>query len=140
MHAFHPDGSPMGIRDTFEIERCANGNGRLGDADGDGVQDGCEVEARRIPSDANQDGRLDMSDALWLLGHLFLGSPDRLPCEGGVASAPGAGELALLDASADGIIDLSDAVRILAYLFNGSAPPALGTACVSLPGCPDACR
>lgn len=141
MHAFQPDGTYLGVLDAFSIHRCDNGNGRLGDRDGDGIQDGCEpARPMQMPSDANQDGRLDISDASWLLAHLFLGSPDLLPCEGGTASDPGPGELALLDANGDGGIDISDAVRVLGFLFTGAPPPELGTDCISLPGCPDVCR
>ena len=93
-----------------------------------------------MPGDANSDGRLDLSDAIWILGHLFLGTSSALPCEGGTASRPGPGELALVDVNGDEAIDLSDPVRILGFLFLGSGPPALGTTCVSIPGCPDTCR
>ncbi len=94
---------------------------------------------RQLPGDANQDGKLDLSDAVWLLGHLFLGTFAALPCEGGTASSPGPGELALLDSNGDGRIDLSDAVRVLGFLFGGSAPPALGAECIPIPGCPERC-
>ena len=43
---------------------------------------------RQLPGDCNQDSRLDISDAVCLLGHLFLGSPPELPCgDGGVTDA-----------------------------------------------------
>jgi hypothetical protein len=89
------------------------------------------------PGDANGDGALDLSDAIWILGHLFLGSHAALPCEGGSASSPGPGDLALVDVNGDGGIDLSDAVNILSFLFLGSGPPALGKECVRIVGCPD---
>jgi hypothetical protein len=91
------------------------------------------------PGDSNQDGKLDLSDAVWLLGHLFLGTQPVLPCEGGAASNPGAGDLALIDVNGDGTIDLSDGVSLLSFLFLGSKPPALGTECVRIVGCPDLC-
>jgi hypothetical protein len=99
-----------------------------------------DCEGRQKPGDANQDGALDLSDAIWILGHLFLGTSAALPCEGGTASRPGPGDLALVDVNGDGAIDLSDPVRILGFLFLGSGPPALGTACVPIPGCPLRCR
>jgi PKD repeat protein len=96
------------------------------------------------PGDLNQDGKLDLSDAVWLLGHLFLGSPgqETLPCEGGTASSPGQGDLALADVNGDGGIDVSDPVSILGFLFLGGPPPALGTECVRIAGCRenDSCR
>lgn len=55
-----------------------------------------------------------ISDAIRLLGHLFLG-----------AAAPPCLEAA--DADDSGVVDLSDAVRILGYLFLGNPePPAPG--------------
>jgi len=91
--------------------------------------------------DANQDGGLDLSDAIWILGHLFLGGADvaTLPCEGGTAPSPGPGDLALVDVNGDDAIDLSDAVLILDFLFVGTKSPALGTECVPISGCPDRC-
>ncbi|MBI4601410.1 MAG: FG-GAP repeat protein [Planctomycetes bacterium] len=57
---------------------------------------------------------LDISDAIRVLGHLFLGDPEP-PCLD-AAGADDAGEL-----------DISDAVRVLGYLFLGAvAPPAPG--------------
>jgi hypothetical protein len=95
------------------------------------------ISAVQRPGDANQDGGLDLSDAIWLLGHLFLGTQPKLPCEGGTASNPGPGDLALVDVNGDGTIDLSDGVSILSFLFLGSKPPVLGTSCVPILGCPD---
>jgi len=94
----------------------------------------------QVPGDANHDSQLDLSDAIWLLGHLFLGTNPTLPCEGGAASSPGPGELKLLDHNGDGTIDLSDAVAALGFLFSSGTPPALGTACTTIAGCPNACE
>ncbi len=94
----------------------------------------------QLPGDGNQDGGLDLSDAVWLLGHLFLGTQPSLPCEGGTASLPGEGDLALMDVNGDGGIDLSDGVSILSFLFLGSKPPVLGEECVPIAGCPDKCQ
>jgi hypothetical protein len=85
--------------------------------------------------DCNQDGRLDISDGICLLGHLFLGSPRTLPCDGGSVSEPG--NKALLNVNGDAIIDLSDPVRLLGFLFLGSSSPVLGKGCVPIAGCPE---
>ncbi len=102
----------------------------------------CEVVLRsldpgglQLPGDCNQDGALDISDAICLLGHLFLGTPSTVPCEGGTVLDPG--NVALLDSNGDGMVDLSDGVRVLGYLFGGSGPPVLGAECVPIAGCPD---
>ena len=58
----------------------------------------------------NEDGRLDISDPIGLLGYLFLG--------GTVAPCPDA-----TDANDDGKVDLSDAVYLLTFLFLGGTPP-----------------
>jgi CotH protein/chitobiase/beta-hexosaminidase-like protein/lamin tail-like protein/Fn3 domain-containing protein len=89
------------------------------------------------PGDGNQDGRLDLSDSIYLLGHLFGGSTLPLPCgQGGLGEG---GNLAVLNVNGDGRVDISDAVYLLSYLFLGGKPPALGTACIVVDGCGNRC-
>ena len=90
------------------------------------------------PGDANQDGILDLSDAVRLLSHLFRGVPQALPCEGGTVFD--SGNVSLLDSSGDGLVNLTDAVSVLGFLFRRGPAPILGTRCVEIPGCPDVCR
>jgi hypothetical protein len=61
--------------------------------------------------DVDQSGALDITDAIQLLGYLFLGT-----------AAPPCADAA--DADDNGTHDITDAIRILGYLFLGSAPPA----------------
>jgi hypothetical protein len=109
------------------------------DSDGDGIGDACDTggpaPGRQRPGDSNQDGTLDLSDGIHLLGFLFQGTVTRLPCGDGTLGEPG--NVSLLDSNGDGSVDLSDAVRIFGYLFGGSGPPDLGTSCVPIDGCPD---
>ena len=98
---------------------------------------GIAEDGRQRPGDLIQDGNTDISDSIALLGHLFLGSPARLPCGEGAIGDPG--NISLLDANGDKGSNLTDAIHSLAYLFMGGAPPVLGTECVPIPGCPDAC-
>lgn len=64
-------------------------------------------------SDANQDGLSDMSDAVEILGELFLG-------EGSARGCPQS-----LDVDDNGAVELTDSVYLLTFLFNGGdAPPA----------------
>ncbi len=91
-------------------------------------------QAIQKPGDCNQDGSLNISDAICYLGHLFQGGPAQFPCEGGDT---GAGNIALLDANGDDKLDLSDAIWLLSYLFQGGGPLALGSNCQSIVGCPD---
>ncbi|HUE95361.1 MAG TPA: hypothetical protein VMN39_01815, partial [Longimicrobiaceae bacterium] len=63
-----------------------------------------------VRGDATADGQVDITDAIFSLGCLFLGS-----------ECPGCPEAA--DANGDGAFDISDAIRTLAWLFQGG--PAL---------------
>lgn len=77
------------------------------DLDEDGVPDGCGIQF--IRGDANGDQSVDISDAVLILLHLFLGAPAS-ECEKSE------------DGDDNGILGVTDAVRILDYLFL-SAPP-----------------
>jgi hypothetical protein len=63
-----------------------------------------------IRGDCNASGRVDLSDAIFYLGFLFLGG-----------TAPSCADACNTNADAAG--DLSDAVFLLNYLFAGGAPP-----------------
>ncbi len=91
----------------------------------------------QLPGDVNQDGRLDLSDAVFLLLALFAGDRVHLPCGNGGATETG--NVLLADLSGDAKIDLADAVSTLGYLFAAGPPPPLGVACTPIEGCPDAC-
>ncbi|MBN1444056.1 MAG: hypothetical protein JXA90_15200 [Planctomycetes bacterium] len=64
-----------------------------------------------LRGDANADAESDISDAVAILGYLFLGQPARLGCP---QSA---------DTDDNGALDLSDAVYLLSYLFTGGRRP-----------------
>jgi hypothetical protein len=66
--------------------------------------------------DADQNLALELTDAIQVLGYLFLGSTTRVPeCEDAA------------DADDNGVIELTDAIRILGYLFLGTGEiPAPG--------------
>ncbi|MEC9353563.1 MAG: CotH kinase family protein, partial [Planctomycetota bacterium] len=89
------------------------------------------------PGDTNQDGQTDLSDAVSLLGHLFLGTPERLPCGNGEVSHPG--NTVLLDLNGDTRVDLADGIHLLIYLFQGGPQPAGGTECIPIEGCEQVC-
>jgi hypothetical protein len=93
------------------------------------------------PGDVNQDAALDLSDGVWLLGHLFVGTPGTgtLPCDGGTAGNPGGAARVLADWNGDGGIDLSDAIGILSFLFTGGKPHVLGAACDPIVNCLNRC-
>jgi hypothetical protein len=82
----------------------------------------CGEAGRQLPGDLGQDGALDLSDVIWLLGYLYLGTQPSFPCTTGDPSHPSRGDLALVDVNGDGGIDLSDGVAILSYLLGCPAP------------------
>lgn len=89
------------------------------------------------PGDCNSDGRLDVSDPICLLGHLFFGKPASLPCaDGGLEDSA---NISLLDANGDEKIDLSDAIHDLKFLFIGDPPSVRGTFCIVVASCPRIC-
>ena len=138
-----------GIPDTCDIasgtaEDC-NGNdipdtcdltsGTSVDSNGNATPDECEPSFRR--GDANEDGAVDIADAIFMLYTLMLNGP-----ESGCADAT--------DSNDSGSHDIADAVFILSYQFaGGDAPPSPGSdacgvdatpndgmSCDSYNGCP----
>ena len=91
------------------------------------------ASSRQLAGDCNQDGSLDISDTICLLGYLFQASPPTLPC-GPLATSPG--NIAVFDGNGDSNVDLSDAIYKLSFLFSGGPPPVQGTDCFSAPDCP----
>jgi hypothetical protein len=91
----------------------------------------------QVPGDINSDSKLNLSDAVSLLGFLFLGAAKPLPC--GDGSLSDESNQLLLDSNGDGRVDITDAIHVLSYLFLGGPQPALGAKCVPVAGCPDVC-
>lgn len=91
----------------------------------------------QLPGDCNQDGRTDLSDAICVLGYLFLGDPAILPCGDGTKNHRA--NIALLDWNIDSQIDLSDGVGELRFLFLGGPPHAKGSDCFEIAVCPEVC-
>ncbi len=89
------------------------------------------------PGDSNQDGGLDISDALSLLFLLFTDDSLPLPCQGG--SIAEGGNLLLLDMNNDIRVDVSDVVHLLTYLFLSGPSPFRGEDCQRFVGCPNRC-
>lgn len=63
-----------------------------------------------VRGDANNDGILDVSDAVFILSYLFIGGSSSECLEYG-------------DLNGDNTIDISDSIYLLEYLFKGSSPP-----------------
>jgi hypothetical protein len=119
-----------GVKETWRPSRLPGGS--------PGADDPAEPPSLQLPGDLNQTGTLNVTDAILLTNHLFGGAAlAPLPCEGGTIAD--AGNRALLDMDGSGAVDVTDAIRILSYLFARGAPPALGTSCVVIEGCPQGC-
>jgi hypothetical protein len=102
-----------------------------------GIEDVEPSGGGQLPGDINGDGRTDLADAVGLLCSLFVELPERLPCEGqGMGDG---GNLAVFDLSGDAGVDITDPVHLLHYLFLGGPSPALGSECVRVAGCAEAC-
>ena len=95
------------------------------------------VGGLQLGGDLDQDGGLSITDAVILLRFLFQADGIRLPCgENGIEDE---GNSSLLDNDGSGSVNITDAVQMLSFLFQGGGPPALGTECVRIIGCPDVC-
>jgi len=105
-----------------------------------GVDDPTEGDTQgwQLPGDVNQDGRLDISDVVAMLRWQFGSGTVPLPCGG--TSAEEGGNLIIFDINGDDKVNVADAVSLLLYLFKNGAPPARGTHCVFVEGCPGACN
>jgi hypothetical protein len=89
------------------------------------------------PGDINQDGVLNISDAVGYLRVLFglAGIPQL--CDS--TRLDQGGNLVLLDLNGDAAVDVSDAVHLLSFLFQQGPPPTMGTGCIRIEGCPHVC-
>ena len=79
------------------------------DSNHNGVGDACDY----VCGDANSDGSVDISDAVYLISYIFGGGPAPVPLIAG-------------DANCDLAVDISDAVYLIGYIFGGGAPPCTG--------------
>ena len=87
-------------------------DGKIDCADSDCALDvACQVGGRFFRGDADDNGKLELTDALRVLGFLFLGNLPPTCLDAG-------------DADDNGKLELTDALRILGFLFLGNAPPA----------------
>ncbi len=69
-------------------------------------------------ADANNDGIVDISDVVYLIGYIF---------SGGLAPTPNA--IGSGDADCSGAVDISDVVFLISYIFAGGAAPGLTCDC-----------
>lgn len=145
---FNREGSGFPPVLTYRVQPSPLGH-RIADMDGDGALDVMSFSAssavllrgqpiatgnpRFVRGDSEGDGVIGITDAILIIGRLFLAG-DALPCEDAA------------DADDDGELSLSDAIAILDRLFLGGAPlPPPGPGCGedpttdALPDCPNSC-
>ncbi len=81
------------------------------DENGNGIPDSCEGgETLFKRGDPNGDGRLNVADAIFILGYAFGGGPAPSCLKGA-------------DTNDDGRINVADAIYLLGYAFGGGPPP-----------------
>jgi len=102
-----------------------------------GVDDSEPVGGLRRIGDVDSDSRLNITDAVVLLLHLFSDESIELPCGDGTLASEG--NVTLLDTDGNGSVNLTDAVHILNFLFQNADPLALLPDCVRVAGCEDGC-
>jgi hypothetical protein len=79
------------------------------DSDGNGIGDACQI----VCGDANDDGAVNVGDAVHLINHVFKGGPGPDPtCSG--------------DANGDGMVNVGDAVYLINHVFKGGPGPEPG--------------
>jgi len=103
-----------------------------------GFDDSGAVGGLQLAGDSNQDGDVDISDAVSFLLRLFGGSAKALPCDG--ADISSGANLAVFDLDDDKAANLTDVVFLLNFLFREGPAPVRGTHCMRVEGCADVCR
>jgi hypothetical protein len=98
-----PDGDGIGTA----CDNCAETyNPEQDDSDGDNIGDACDY----ICGDADGDGLVNISDAVFVLSYIF---------GGGAESNP----YLAADANCDLVVNISDSVYLIAYIFGGGETP-----------------
>jgi len=116
-------GASLDCNENGQPDECDLSAGSSQDTNGNDTPDECEPQFRR--GDANEDGAVDIADAIFMLYTLMLDGP-----ESGCKDAT--------DANDSGSHDIADVVFVLSYQFsNGAAPPAPGVDNCGVDATPD---
>lgn len=101
----YDDCNNNGIPDDDDIEE-----GVLSDVNGNWIPDECEGFSEGFCGDANSDGSINVSDAVYIINYVFVGGDPPNPLANG-------------DVNCDGSVNVSDAVYIINFVFVGGNPP-----------------
>jgi hypothetical protein len=99
-------------------------------------------DVNQVPGDCNQDGMVNLTDAICLLDLLFR-FPKPCPCADGSIKDPA--NVALKDWNGDGDVNLTDVIGLLGNCFGSGPPHVLAVpgnekhGCILIPNCPDVC-
>ena len=93
----------------------------------------------QIFGDCNQDGEINIADALCIFGVLFIGTPSKFPCGDGTAGHQG--NIDMLDRSLSStMVNISAGTSLLRILFLQSPSPGSieeQPTCILIPDCPE---
>jgi hypothetical protein len=99
--AKNPDGSLVGLKNTIEkAKKFISGH----------IAGSWYFPGSGTCGDANGDGSVNISDAVYLIAYIFSGGPAPSPLLAG-------------DANCDSAVNISDAVYLIAYIFAGGPAP-----------------
>ncbi len=98
----NPDCNTNGRNDNCDIAL-----GVSVDANQNGIPDECEAS---LCGDANADGEINVSDAVWIINYVFAGGDPPDPLQAG-------------EVNCDGDVNVSDAVWIINFVFEGGNEP-----------------
>jgi len=132
LHIIDDLAAPSVWGDAASWKASSQEDGSPGTGDGGGP-----VGGRQLPGDSNQDGLVDVSDAVHLVRRLFLDGGLPFPCD--AESLDDGGNLVVLDANASASVDIGDVVFVLEFLFREGPAPGGVDRCIRVVGCPSAC-
>ena len=127
---------PTASEDAFYLRESWAPSAAPDGSPGESTSPGVRTRGLQRPGDANQDARLDITDALRIVRLLIGDAAATAPCAG---DATRGGNAALLDVNADDAFNLTDALHLLNHLFQRGPAPAGGAGCVRVAGCDDVC-